>query len=348
MSYGLFGVLVLIVIYWLILPEKAEIVSGQLYRLLRNIWSGAEKKYIAHDTQGRVNDYVNNFLSKEIKDFEPINVQLDWVEETYLPEAFFNDGKLIVRLKQSDNQNRNFVNASLVFIAQNVLRKAKRYISDKQRESIDLFVAKKMFEKEKDDVMTQFVDDYLSEKIDDEKVGAFFEKYHYIDTAGLFFPVFIQEMSFLGEKVFAQRKDQTIYQEVNGLIEFLDKYSVRKIGDTSIDSKFNGLYCKFGMMIVGIGGRIKSEGSSPYETHLEYLQSSGVESIYLIGDSRNKEFIDSICSSLCGGRLKFGVYNTKEYSATITYQDGTKENKGNYLVVLRKNQVEHYFPTQRT
>ena len=329
-------------------PEKAEIASGQFYRFLRCCYKGAEKRYIAHDTQGRVNDFVNNFLTKEIKDFSPVNLKLVWTSETFSKETFLKDNTFIVRMRKSDNQNQNIVNASMFFIAYNVLSKAKKYISIRQKESIDLFVAKKLFEREKECLMSQFVQDYLIEKTNDEKIGSFFEKYHYIDTAGLFFPVFIQEMHFLGEKVFAQRKNETICKEVNGLIEFLDKYSLRKIGDKSVDSKFNGSYCKFGMMIVGIGDRIKKEGHQPYKKHLEYLQNSGAESVYLIGDSKNKDFIESLCAELCGSNLKFTIYNQKKYSAVITFKDGTKERRSTYLVVLRKDNIEHYFPTQRS
>jgi len=346
LEYGIPGILFSLLTYWLFFPEKAVIASSQLYGLLRKIFKGAEKKYITYDIQGRVNDYVNNFLSKEIKDFNPINISLDWVNDQETEESFFKKGKLVVRMRMGDNQNQNFVNSTMVFLSQNVLTKAKKYISTKQKESIDLFIAKKLFEKEKEEVMHQFISDYLIKKTDDDKIGAFFEKYHFIDIAGLFFPVFIQEMSFLGEKVFANRKDQTIYTEVNGLINFLDNYSLRKIGDNTIPTKFNGLYCKFVIMIVGVSDKVKQKGEKPYVNYLNYLKSSGIETIYLIGDVKNKDFMNVLVENVYNEKSNFSLYNNKRYEAIITYKDEKKEKKNSYLIVLRKNKIEHYFPSK--
>ena len=41
--------------------------------------------------------------------------------------------KLIVRMKKHDNQNWNFVHVSMIFIAENLLIKAKRYISKNRK-----------------------------------------------------------------------------------------------------------------------------------------------------------------------------------------------------------------------
>jgi len=345
-GYGISGVLSFLAIYWLFFPEKAQIASSQLYKILRKVFKSAEKKYITYDIEGRVNDYVNNFLSREIKDFSSINISLNWINDQETEDSFFQKDKLVIRMRMSDNQNQNFVNSTMIFIAQNILTKAKKYISDKQKESIDLFIAKKLFEEEKGEIMHQFVSDYLSIKTDDEKIGTFFEKYHFIDRAGLFFPVFIQEMSFLGEKVFAHRKDETIYKEVNGLVDFLDNYSLRRVGDNTIPTSFNGFYCKFGIMIVGLSSRVKNEGQEPYINHLKHLKSSGVETIYLIGDIKNKDFMNILIENLCVEGFDFSLYNNKEYTATITYQDERKKKKDNYLIVLRKNEIEHYFPSK--
>lgn len=116
----------------------------------------------------------------------------------------------------------------MLYLARSIIPQAKSYISEKQKLSIDLFVAKKILEKEHISIMQQFIDDFLFRGTEDVKVSELFEKYDFIDKAELFFPVLIQELTFLGQKVFAKRKDQTIYEEFTGMVDFLSSYSQRK------------------------------------------------------------------------------------------------------------------------
>jgi len=342
-EFGGWTLLILFVLYVIFFPSQAEKLSSTVFKYLRLVWGGAEKKYITHDIQGRVNNYVNGYLKKQIKDFEPIKIKLKWVDENTDIDSFIKEKKLLVRMRMSNNQNKNFVHASVVFIAQNVLRKAKRYVSKKQRESIDLFVSKKLFEEEKEEVMTQFIDDYLINGIEDEKVGDFFEKYDFIDSSGLFFPIFVQEMTFLGEKAFAKRKNQTIYEEVNGLVDFLNTHAHRKIGDEAKDTHFNGLYCKFGIMIVGRSFRINKEGESPYQKYIRRLAKEGVETIYVIGNSEKQKFItNDVCNKEFLDNINFSIFNGKKYKCVVRYKDEEGKTVNNYLLVLRKTKVEHY------
>lgn len=334
-------------LYILLCPEKAKIISSWIFKFLRFLWKGAEKKYIAYDIEGRIDDYVNNFLEEKIKDFIPINIKIDWINENTIDrESFLREGEFILRMRKSENQNKNFVNATMAYIAKNVLPTAKSYISEKQKESIDLFIAKKLFEEEKREVMQQFIDDFLAHKTEDDKIGSLFEQYSLFDKAGLFFPVFLQEMTFLGQKVFADRKNKKIYEEVNGLIEFLNNYSQRKIGDVKNDTTFNGNYCKFGMMIVGVRFNIDLNNQNPYRDWIRKLVRDGVETIYLIGNSKKEGFIKTVCGNGLLNEIDFSIYKNEQYSAEIKLKTGKKEKIETYLLVLRKNKIESYFSSK--
>ena len=131
-------------------------------------------------------------------------------------------------MREHTSQNKNFVYASMVFISACVLPKAKKYISKSQKESLDIFVGKKLFEKEKPTVTQQFFDDYFSPKMEKEKVAKLVEKYNLIDKVALFFPVLVEELTFLGEKVFWNKREAQIVDEVTSLIDFLQDYANRE------------------------------------------------------------------------------------------------------------------------
>ena len=342
LHYGVIAVLVCILLYWLFFPDKAEKVSSQMYRILSFIWKDGRKQYITHNVQGHVNDYVNNFLSKKLKNFQPVNLDLVWIDEDQSEDAFMKKGKLVVKMRMHDDQNKNLVNASMIFIANNLLPKTKHYLSDKQKKSIDLFVASKLFETQKEEIARSFVTEHLIRGHDDKKVAGFYEKYFLIDQSGLYFPVFLEEMNFLGEKVFAQQRKNKIFEEVSGLIEFLHRYSSRIVGEDSDEPIFSGEYCRFGICIVGRSFKITVEGQKPYIKHIKTLASKNAETIYLIAPSKNTEFLDALCNEDLLNEVGYEIYNTMNYNAIIHIDKSTTKKVKNHLVVLRKTHINHY------
>lgn len=342
LGWILFGILFILVVFFI---DKIERFVALIYKILSKIFKTIpwiHKKYIKHDFQSSINNFSNGFIKNEIKGFKPINIKVDWVDENQIPESFLKEGKLIVRMKKNSNDNKNFVNAVMVFISESVLPKAKKYISKKQRESIDLYVAKKMFDKKNEDIAIEFVQDYLQPKMEDEKIDNFFAKYEGIDKAGLFFPVFIQEMIFLGNKVFNNRRDDSIIIEVTNLINFLDRRASKKVGQ-DMDGRFFGEYCKFAVVLVGKVDKIYAEGVRPYKKCIERFIKSGSETLYLVGDIKNKDFIkDFVCNDEFLGEIDFKIFNEKKYTTEICNKEKCWKND-NYLLVVRKNKINHYF-----
>jgi hypothetical protein len=230
----------------------------------------------------------------------------------------------------------------MIFIANNLLPKTKQYLSDKQKKSIDLFVANKLFETQKEEIARSFVTEYLIKAHDDKKIASFYEKYFLIDQSGIFFPVFLEEMNFLGEKVFAGKRESKIFTEVNGLIEFLHKHSTRIVGEDSDEPIFSGEYCRFGICIVGRTTKINTEGKKPYLKHIRSLVEKKAETIYLIASSRNSDFLDELCDDIFQENIGLEIYNQLNYSALIYKDKSTTKPVKNHLVVLRSKHINHY------
>ncbi|MBU4251791.1 MAG: hypothetical protein KKC39_02845 [Candidatus Omnitrophica bacterium] len=337
------GGLVLVLIF--LNPEKAEIWASKFWRLVRFIWKGAEKKYIAHDIQGHVNDF-NKKLVGEIHNYESTAIKIKWIEQEETESSFLKDNALIIRLRKSEDQNKNFVLATMTFISQVVLKKAKRYISPTQKESIDLYVAKKFFDKEKPGIVDQFLEDFLIPKTEgSKKVSEYFDKYSLIDKVGLFLPVFIQELNYLGNKVFGKKREDVIVSEVNGLIDFLKDYSERELGQEK-SYMFNGRYCRFGVMIVAKSWKVLVGNINPYLKYAEKLLKVGIENIYLIGPSRraNFDFMKVICSH---AEKKFNVecLFEKIYIAYIKVK-GKRERRDNLLFLLRSKDLKYHYDSE--
>lgn len=319
--------------YALHYPEKIQKWMVFVWKVIRLFWEKAEKKIVSNDIEGRVNEFSRE-LKKELPDCEPIGIKIQWVEEGQNPEQFFRENRLIIRMRKHQNQNKNFVYASMVFISEAILKKVKTYISKTQRESIDLFIAKKLFEKEKPKVLDEFFSEYLSVKINEsDKIAELVGRYDVIDKAGLFFPILVQELTFLGEKVFLKKREDRIIVEVTKFIEYLNDYANRELGEDV--QPFLGAYCRCAIMIIAKKLKREMGNIRPYVNYISELVHNKMESIYLIGASTkdNVMFMDKIINDIQTKNI-LEKYSEKIYRASIKVH-GERRPVSTYLVLLR-------------
>ena len=345
LKYGISPIALILLGIWIALHYQEELQKYAVcfWKIVRIVWKKAEKKIISNDIEGRVNEFTKS-LKKEIANFEPVGVQIQWVEEGESPSEFFSDNRLIIRMRQHQNQNKNFVYASMVFISKVTLTKAKRYISKTQKESLDLFIAKKLFEKEKPRIVDQFFEDFFSPKMDIEKVAELVEKYTVMDKAALFFPVLVQELTFLGEKVFWKRRDDIIITEVNRLVDFLEDYANREVGQEMPSKYFDGVYCRCSIVIISKYFRRQPRHIGMYTDHIDSLTSQAIENVYIIGPASkdNIQFITEIVRNIEQRGLLETYTEPRIYKAEIK-SGGKRKAVDNYMLLLRNPDAVRYF-----
>ena len=69
---------------------------------------------------------------------------------------------------------------------------------------------------------------------------AYFEKLEKIDNKGLFYNVFVQEMVYLGNKIYFRRKPEGINREIKQFIDFLEGFARREKGETDVEGTWFG------------------------------------------------------------------------------------------------------------
>jgi phosphopantetheine adenylyltransferase len=326
-----------VVAHYLKHPDKLEKLCSLFYKSITRLFKSAENNYIKYDIQFHVNSFIND-LYQRIPSLTPTSVKLEWIDENQTAEQFIKSDQLVLRMHRSTNQNKNVVNATFTFVTYSLLRKAKRYIAKYQKESIDLFVSFKLLEKAKYQILDEFVQEYLQAGLEKEKVVDLYEKFFDMDKAGLFFPVFLSEMTFLGEKVFGKKRDdERIFEEVKNTVYFLNRFSLRKFDEQAIN-EFNGTYCKYVIRIIGKRFKIDKEGEKVYLNNLKKIPAN-IETIYLIGSKSNKSFINSIVSKFIrnDGYL---LHHKYEYKAKIKDKEEADFEVETYLIVLRNNTLE--------
>lgn len=347
-AIGSFGTLAIIGVLIFLNPEKSEKWLSITFGWVASLLHIGKKQYAALDVQGRMNEFV-----KEIRTKAPhvaaVGVKIAWVDSADKESPLREEGKLVIRMRRHEDQDKNFVQASMVFIASEFLSKTKKYLSKSQSESLDLFFAKELFEREKPHLADKFFDEYFAPAVDNSKVAELLERYGIVERVGLFFPVLVQELEHLGEKVYFKPKRDAIIVEVGRFVAFLEEYANRTLGDTSTPNNFSGAYLRCGIML--IAKRYKREVIGDIEPYLHYIDGllkRKIETVYLIGSAEidNMAFMESTTAEAC---TRFGVELSCEptkVEADIKNGDGTRHHVQSYIAALRSRETQRVYDSE--
>ena len=336
LGLGAFGAVValILVVVSTVDPERFDKWRALIVGWLSRIFGFFRKKYVQYDLQGRINTFV-----KQLKETAPYladeRVKLEWVDQATDRESLLREGGVILRLREKDDAERNFVHGAFMFVSRSLLFKTKRYISKTHRESIDLFVTTKLLEREKPSVVAMFLEDYLHPKTEapDSKIVETFDSFDRLDKAGYFYPVFLQELSFLGDKVFGRRRDQKILKEVHGLVGFLDSLSQKPVGvDAEKGLDYCQDYCRFAVVIIGKPYNVASGETVWIRFILNKLMPKGVETLYLLGARANTDLIDAVAAGL---KEHFEIWTSSQTKVQLRGSMG-RMRRDRYLIVLRR------------
>ena len=321
-------------------PDKFEKVIRLIAKMFRYFSKKAELLYVKYDIQSSLNSLIIT-IKRNVPNLSITKIKLEWIDENITQEQFIKSGQLVLRMHNSRNPNRNLVNATVAFVSCSLLIKAKYYLANYQKTAIDLFASHKILRKDNPEAVGELIDCYLRGAMDNKKINLLYTQFTHIDSVGLFFPVYINELNFLGEKIFGTAVNKNeIFEEVNRLAAFLNNYSNRKLSQDII-SEFTGNHCKFAIRIVGKKYKVDTEGSRIYINNILKIHSN-VETIYLIGDLKNKVFIDNVVAE-CLKAIPYRIYNNKKYQAKIKDYNGNIYECDSYLVILRSNNVITFY-----
>lgn len=293
------AVFLYLVIYFARNPEKFQKWVSLFGWLISFIWKRADYFAIKNEVQGKINSYVGNLEANTTIQLPRVKVR--WAAEGGKEEIIWEDYEAILVMRDRKHRNKNFVHAAYFFTSEVLLKKPKRHLSKNLKVSLDLFATKKLLELESKAAVEQFISDYFSPQIEkQEDIRDYIKQYVKIDNLGVFFPVLIQELTYLGNKVFLDKPTENILKEVKGLIDFLEAFSQREVGDTTIQDSFAGSYLICSIKIVASRYIRESGYTQPNKERINRAIEIGFENIYVLGSASqdNQKFIDSIIKEL--------------------------------------------------
>lgn len=320
LPYGFGGAVLVVVIVVILNPDKAERWAELGWAAASRIWRGADRQAVRHGLRSRVNGFAKT-IAELTGSPEQTEVDVQWAEPSEEVAHFFKDNRLVMRLHAHERQDRNLVTASLLLVSQTLVRRAKRLVSKRQARSVDLYAVDRLLVS-RGPARALFHEEILGPESDgDPELALLIDRYRRMDRANLFFPVYVRELRYLGQKILVKPHDGRISREVKELVEFLVQYSERRLGE-HVPLELQGRLLRCAIMIIAMAVKRDIGDVGPYIRRLRALQLAGYETIYLVGSAgtENAEFMVGIATRFCEGST-WQIVDRRSYPAKLRVED---------------------------
>jgi len=334
------AVILLIVFYCY--PDQFQKWIGFFSRAFNYIWKSSEYFSIKNEVEGKLNTFASNLECHAGVPYSKIKII--WTSRNEEEKITLEDWETVIVTRDRRGRNKNFVHAAYFYTSNILLKPAKRFLSKHLQTSLDLFTTKKILELDNPQATEQFFGDYFVPHAGEhEEIFKYIQKFTNIDKLNLFFPILIQELFYLGKKVFLSRPNEQIIGEIKGLINYLEKWSNRPVGSRNVPEEFCGKYMKCSIKIVATAFSRQLNLVDSQARRLSKIFSQGYENIYVMGgaEKESKKFINDVVQKTLKTIPNLEKVRNKEFVVKII-KDGIRTKIQNYFVHIHNPcAVEH-------
>jgi hypothetical protein len=340
---GTGGVLAFLFVVAYLNPDQAQRLGEMIWSVISRVYSGGNRKAVQYGVQSRLTYFAAD-LAKETGRPGATDVKIEWAQPEETPNHFYKDNRVVIRLHAYERQDRNLMTASLFYVSDTLVRRAKRYLSKRQARSVDLYAVDRLLTKTAPAAADLLHEEIVGPECDaDHELGDLLVDYQRMDRQiNAFFPIFIRELNYLAQKVVVKPRDEQLVSDVKELHRFLVRYSDRVVGE-EMPLQVQGRFLRCAVMIIArFYGRERGD-RVPYVRHLRELSRAMHETIYLVGSAarENGEFMQEIARDFVQ-ESGWTEVDRREYPVILHHKDGTDEKALNLLIVLRSNQSRDY------
>lgn len=325
-------------------PDAVKKWISNIAWLLSRLYKRYEYIAIKNEIEGKLNSFIGDLSLQTTIDFPTVTVRWTGIDEK--EEIIYEDFEAVIVMRDRKYKSRNFVHAAYFFVSETLLRKAKNHLSPSIKKSLDLFATKNVLEKESVGSVEQFINDYLNPEIEkSEAVKNFIKQFNNINRFGLFFPILIQELTTLGNKTLLSDTNQDVITEVKNLINFLEEWSKREVGNNETPEAFFGNYMRCSIKIVAtVYTREAGKIIAQRDRILEECKK-GCENIYIVGNARkeSRQFMNNVVNKTLEANKNLQLIRSIKFPAEITIKGEKRQITDYFLHLHDPNSVKHLY-----
>ncbi|MFW6116129.1 MAG: hypothetical protein ACOC6F_00240 [bacterium] len=263
-------------------PAKVERIGALLYRVLAWFHHKFEYGKVATSIQATVNTAGEN-LTKEAGNVLPHAMKIKWARKTQEAEAFLRDGEILVTMAPSQNQDRNLVVSTLVYLGEGLMPRARSYIDVTLMKAIDFTLARRIFQSATSGLpIPYFFSNHLEPAIERQpELRSACTLMDNLEQAGFFTRILLPQLQRAGHKVYPATPDQNTRRETHDFAQFLETIATKQKGeDVPEGLTFPGSRIRTNILLIA-RPKTKRWGTQPYTRRIQIERDKGVEYVYI-------------------------------------------------------------------
>lgn len=301
LAYGLLPTFLLILIFLIVQdPNRAFKLKSLLIYPFFKIFHWFKREYVASE----VSRYLNTFFKKELNPAkgDEASFKISWVKSDADP--ILKNGKVVIRMRRDDDQTKNILTAARYALPKMVCPLFRHNITTSYATAIDLTFLHKFAEQLGNHGKAVFRKYFLNPEVDgDQTLIETLQRLHRIDNFGVFTTIFINELEFVGEGIFADgdHKDRT--SELIQFLNYLNTLAEREIGEELGDRLVNfSEKFRVGIILLAKSQIANKKGLLPYLRRLNINLERGCDSIYIIAFEPAFQFLEKFIQVVDGNQ----------------------------------------------
>lgn len=301
---GLLGLLLALITYVLLFPEKAQLIAGWFWRGIATTFRFADRKAVAHRVEGRINSACRSLVKHAVGDVIEGKLRLKWtsVEQA---EALARRGEVLVCMRRSRHEEENVAHAVMAYLPKAVVPRARRYVDSTTMRATDLVIARSVLSEDgAGAALDIFFQKHLDPACTDDTLRAKVRQVDEIDLHGWLLRVLLPEYRRLGDALHPSEPSDAYREEAADLATWLGDLAARPPGSKVSSLAYKGHFFRIAVIFVAIRGRIETEGLRPYRTRAKrYLYRDKYDAVYLMARDDNIPAVEELSEDLAQDAL---------------------------------------------
>ena len=304
---------------WRAAPDPLKRYSAAALRWLPNLPNSLKRRAVKNELEGELNAAFSQF-GREGAGFIEHQIRIAWLTpDEDVADSFFREGKAYLKLNFSENNERNLVEAALLYCTDGyLLPTTRQHLPKPLMRAIDLTFIDELLER-RNAIHSR---GYFTQEVLPRELAASPETEKYMDTLGLisqhglFIRVLLPELRDYAGHVAQRLARQQHKEQIEAFIEFLGTTSRDRETKTQTGLLHVGATIRTGIVLVGIPGKLESEGNRPYVRRSAINADRGARTVYLVGYNRGVEYVPRIAKE-AQRRGIVNSYETHQYNALV-------------------------------
>lgn len=293
--------LVLVLLYVLFYPEKAEKVAGWLASMLAHAWHTADRAAVAYRVQGEINTLRTELVKNAPENIIERKLKIKWADAEQA-EAAIRGGDVVVFMRNSRCHEDNVANALMAYLPKALISRARRYVENETMRAVDLTVAKAILSQDEASpgALNAFYDRYLDPaRSGSERVRQKIGEIDTIDLHGWLTRILLNEYRRLGDRLHPGDPSDDVIAESEEFARWLARLAAQPPGSTTGSLTFQGRYFRVAIVLVAVRGVLAEYGVEPYRRRAKrHLYTDRYDTIYLIARDSNIAAVDDVLTAL--------------------------------------------------